>query len=286
MTDTPTDPLVSTEWLAAHINDANVKVLDASFKLPGVLPLPKDDYLAAHLPGAAFFDVDAVSDHSNPLPHMYPSAEQFCRDIGNLGISNADTVVLYDAGGWVAAPRAWWMFLAFGHSNVRILNGGLKKWRAEGRAVESGEVKPKPATFKASYDSNRVRSMQQLIANVESRAEQVIDARAGDRFEGRAPEPRAGIRSGHIPGARNVPYNQLFDAATGTMKPLEDLRAAFTSAGVKLDAPIVTSCGSGVSAGVLTLALYRLGITDTALYDGSWSEWGQEGGPAIATGPA
>ncbi|MBR1361754.1 3-mercaptopyruvate sulfurtransferase [Bradyrhizobium ottawaense] len=286
MTDTPTDPLVSTEWLAAHINDSNVKVLDASFKLPGVLPLPKDDYLAAHLPGAAFFDVDAVSDHSNPLPHMYPSAEQFGRDIGNLGISNADTVVLYDAGGWVAAPRAWWMFLAFGHDNVRILNGGLKKWRAEGRAVESGEVKPKPATFKASYDSNRVRSMQQLIANVESRAEQVIDARAGDRFEGRAPEPRAGIRSGHIPGARNVPYNQLFDAATGTMKPLEDLRAAFTSAGVKLDAPIVTSCGSGVSAGVLTLALYRLGITDTALYDGSWSEWGQEGGPAIATGPA
>jgi thiosulfate/3-mercaptopyruvate sulfurtransferase len=283
---TPTDPLVSTEWLAAHINDANVRVLDASFKLPGVLPLPKDDYLAAHLPGAAFFDVDAVSDHSNPLPHMYPSAEQFGRDIGHLGISNADTVVLYDAGGWVAAPRAWWMLLAFGHSNVRILNGGLKKWRAEGRAVESGEVKPKPQIFKASYDSKRVRSMQQLIANVESRVEQVIDARATDRFEGRAPEPRAGIRSGHIPGARNVPYNQLFDAATGTMKPLDDLRAAFTGAGVKLDAPIVTSCGSGVSAGVLTLALYRLGVTDTALYDGSWSEWGQEKGPPIATGPA
>jgi len=217
---------------------------------------------------------------------MYPSAEQFGRDAGQLGISDADTVVLYDAGGWVAAPRAWWMFLAFGHDNVRILNGGLKKWRAEGRPVESGEVKPKPASFKASYDSNRVRSMQQLIANVDSRAEQVIDARAADRFEGRAPEPRAGIRSGHIPGARNVPYNQLFDAATGEMKPLEDLRAAFTGAGVKLDAPIVTSCGSGVSAGVLTLALYRLGITDTALYDGSWSEWGQEGGPAIATGPA
>jgi len=283
---TPTDPLVSTEWLAAHINDANVKVLDASFKLPGVLPLPKDDYLAAHLPGAVFFDVDAVSDHANPLPHMYPSAEQFGRDVGHLGISNADTVVIYDAGGWVAAPRAWWMFLAFGHGNVRILNGGLKKWRAEGRATDTGETKPKPATFKASYDSKRVRSMQQLIANVESRAEQVIDARAADRFEGRAPEPRAGIRSGHIPGARNVPYNLLFDAATGTMRPLDDLRAAFANAGVKLDAPIVTSCGSGVSAGVLTLALYRLGITDTALYDGSWSEWGQEKGPPIATGPA
>ncbi|MGX1169617.1 thiosulfate/3-mercaptopyruvate sulfurtransferase [Bradyrhizobium sp. USDA 372] len=283
---TATDPLVSTEWLATHIGDANVKILDASFKLPGVLPLPKDDYLAAHLPGAVFFDVDAVSDHSNPLPHMFPSAEQFGRDVGNLGIGNSDTVVLYDAGGWVAAPRAWWMFLSYGHSNVRILNGGLKKWRTEGRATESGEVEPKPATFKARYDANRVRSMQQLIANLESRKEQVIDARAADRFEGRAPEPRPGIRSGHIPGARNVPYNLLFDAATGEMKPLEDLRAAFTNAGVKLDAPIVTSCGSGVSAGVLTLALYRLGITDTALYDGSWSEWGQAGGPAIATGPA
>src|SRR3569623_1641213 len=175
---TPSDPHVTPEWLAAHINDAGVKVLDATFKLPGVLPLPKDDYLAAHLPGAVFFDVDAVSDHSNPLPHMYPSAEQFGRDVGNLGISNADTVVLYDAGGWVAAPRTWWMFLAFGHSNVRILNGGLKKWRAVGRAVESGEVKPKPASFKASYDARRVRSMQQLIANVESRAAQVIAARA------------------------------------------------------------------------------------------------------------
>ena len=283
---TATDPLVSTDWLAAHINDANVKVLDASFKLPGVLPLPKDDYLAAHLPGAVFFDVDAVSDHSNPLPHMFPSAEQFGRDVGNLGISNADTVVLYDAGGWVAGPRAWWMFLSYGHSNVRILKGGLKKWRAEGRATESGEAKPKPATFKASYDAKRVRSMQQLIANVESRAEQVIDARPAERFEGRAAEPRAGIRSGHIPGARNVPYAGLFNAATGEMKPLDDLRAAFTGAGVKLDAPIVTSCGSGVSAGVLTLALYRLGVIDTALYDGSWSEWGQEKGPPIATGPA
>ena len=283
---TKADPLVSTEWLAAHINDANVKVLDASFKLPGVLPLPKDDYLAAHLPGAVFFDVDAVSDHSNPLPHMFPSAEQFGRDVGHLGIGNADTVVLYDAGGWVAAPRAWWMFLSYGHSNVRILNGGLKKWRAEGRATESGEVKPKPATFKASYDAKRVRSMQQLIANVESRAEQVIDARPAERFEGRAAEPRAGIRSGHIPGARNVPYAGLFNAATGEMKPLDDLRAAFASAGVKLDAPIVTSCGSGVSAGVLTLALYRLGVRGSALYDGSWSEWGLPDGPPIATGPA
>jgi thiosulfate/3-mercaptopyruvate sulfurtransferase len=282
----PTDPLVSTEWLAAHINDANVKVVDASFKLPGVLPLPKDDYLAAHIPSAVFFDVDAVSDHSNPLPHMFPSAAQFGRDVGNLGIGNADTVVVYDSGGWVAAPRAWWMFLSYGHDKVRVLDGGLKKWRAEGRPAQSGEVEAKPATFKATFDAKRVRSMQQMIDNVASKAEQVIDARAAERFEGRAPEPRPGIRSGHIPGSHNVPYNQLFDAATGAMKPLDDLRKAFTSAGVKLDAPIVTSCGSGVSAGVLTLALYRLGMEKSALYDGSWSEWGQAGGPPIATGPA
>src|SRR5579859_4771975 len=178
------------------------------------------------------------------------------------------------------------MFLSYGHRNVRILNGGLKKWRAEGRAVESGDVKAKPATFKASYDAKRVRSIEQMIANVKSRAEQVIDARAADRFEGRAAEPRPGIRSGHIPGARNVPYNNLFDSKTGAMKRLDELRKAFTAAGVKLDAPIVTSGGSGVSAGALTIALYRLGVTDTALYDGSWSEWGQSDGPPVATGPA
>lgn len=280
------DPLVSTEWLAAHINDADVKVVDATFKLPGVLPLPKDDYLAGHIPSAVFFDVDAVSDHSNPLPHMFPSAEQFGRDVGGLGISNAGTVVVYDSGGWVAAPRAWWMFLSYGHDKIRVLNGGLKKWRAEGRPVQSGEVKPKSATFKATFDAKRVRSMREMVANVASKGEQVIDARAAERFEGRAAEPRPGIRSGHIPGSRNVPYNQLFDPATGAMKPLDDLRKAFTAAGVTLDAPIVTSCGSGVSAGVLTLALYRLGVEKSALYDGSWSEWGQAGGPPIATGPA
>src|SRR5262245_54584975 len=149
---TITDPLVSTEWLSAHIDDANVKVVDATFKMPGVLPLPKDDYLALHIPGAAFFDVDAVSDHSNPLPHMFPSAGQFGRDVGALGIGNDDTVVVYDAGGWVAGPRAWWMFLSFVKS-VHLLNGGLKKWVAEGRKVESGQVTPKPATFKATFDA-------------------------------------------------------------------------------------------------------------------------------------
>jgi thiosulfate/3-mercaptopyruvate sulfurtransferase len=280
------DPLVSTDWLAARLNDANVKVVDASFKMPGVTPLPKDDYLKAHIPGAVFFDVDAVSDHDNPLPHMFPSAEQFGRDIGALGIGNGDMVVVYDAGGWVAGPRAWWMFLSYGHSQVRVLDGGLKKWLAEGRPVDAGAATLQPVTFKAAFDARRVRSMQQMVANVASKAEQVIDARASDRFEGRVAEPRPGLRPGHIPGSRNVPYNKLFDLATGTMKPVDELRAAFSGAGVKLDAPIVTSCGSGVSAVVLTLALYRLGVENPALYDGSWSEWGLPHGPAIATGPA
>jgi thiosulfate/3-mercaptopyruvate sulfurtransferase len=280
------DPLVSTDWLAAHLSDANVKVVDASFKMPGVLPLPKDDYLKAHIPGAVFFDVDAVSDHDNPLPHMFPGAEQFGRDVGALGVGNGNVVVVYDSGGWVAGPRAWWMFLAYGHRQVRVLDGGLKKWRAEARTVESGAVTPKPATFKAAFDAKRVRSMQQMVANVASKAEQVIDARASDRFEGRVAEPRPGLRSGHIPGSRNVPYNKLFDAATGAMKPVDELRAAFSGAGVKLDAPIVTSCGSGVSAAVLTLALYRLGVENPALYDGSWSEWGLSDGPPVATGLA
>jgi len=286
MTTTTDDPLVSTEWLAAHFDDPKIRIIDASFKMPGILPLTKDDYLASHIPGAVFFDVDAVSDHSNPLPHMFPDAEQFGRDVGALGIGNDNTVVLYDSGGWVAAPRVWWMFLSFGHQNVRILNGGLKKWRAEGRKVESGPVTTKPATFKATFDPLLTRSVQQMVANLASHAEQVLDARANDRYQGKVAEPRPGLRSGHIPGSLSIPYNQLFDASTGAMKSLDELRTVFLGAGVKLDTPIVTSCGSGVSAPVLTLALYRLGVRGTGLYDGSWSEWGMADGPPVATGPA
>jgi thiosulfate/3-mercaptopyruvate sulfurtransferase len=217
---------------------------------------------------------------------MFPSAAQFGRDVGALGIGNDSTVVVYDAGGWVAGPRAWWMFLSFGHSDVRVLDGGLKKWIAEGRPVDSGEVKPKPNSFKARFDKTYVRSIEQMVANLDSGKEQVIDARPSARFAGSAPEPRAGLRSGHIPGSRNVPYADLFDAGTGAMKPLDELRKAFAAAGVDMARPIVTSCGSGVSALVLTLALYRLGVRGTALYDGSWSEWGLEAGPPVVTGPA
>jgi thiosulfate/3-mercaptopyruvate sulfurtransferase len=280
------DPLVSTDWLSARIDDPRVKVIDATFKLPGMLPLPIDDYLAAHIPGAVFFDVDAVSDHNNPRPHMYPDAAQFARDIAALGISTGDTVVAYDSGSWVAAPRAWWMFLSFGYRDVKVLDGGLKKWTDEGRPTHSGKVTPKPGKFAASLDPGTIRSQQQVLANIQTRAEQLVDARPRGRFEGTAPEPRPESRSGHIPGSRNLPYAELFDAKTGAMKPLEDLRRAFTGAGVDLTKPIVTTCGSGVSALVLTLALYRLGVRETALYDGSWAEWGLPDGPPVATGPA
>ncbi len=279
------DPLVSTEWLAAHLRDPHVKILDASFKMPGVLPLAKDDFETAHIPGAAYFDVDAIADHANALPHMFPDAEQFGRDVGALGVGNGDTVVVYDSGGWVAAPRVWWMFLSFGHDDVRVLDGGFKKWIAEGRPVESGKSAPKAASFKAVFNGKRVRSKQDILANLASKTEQVVDARARERFEGEAKEPWPGRRMGHIPGSFNVPYASLFDAATGAMKPIEQLRAAFASADVDLRKPIVTSCGSGVSASVLSLALFRLGVENAALYDGSWAEWGLPDGPPLVTGP-
>ena len=286
MTSSTDDPLVSTDWLAARLDHPRTKIIDATFKLPGMLPLPIDEYLGAHIPGAVFFDVDAIADHKNVLPHMYPDAAQFAKDVAALGISSGDTVVAYDSGSWVAAPRVWWMFLSFGYPNVKVLDGGLKKWLREGRPTHSGKVIPKLGKFQAKLDSSYLRSQQELVDNLQTHAEQVIDARPGPRFEGSGAEPRAGLRGGHIPGSRSVPYAGLFDAATGSMKPLEALRQAFQSAGVDLAKPIVTTCGSGVSALVLTLALYRLGVRGSALYDGSWSEWGLPDGPVLATGPA
>jgi thiosulfate/3-mercaptopyruvate sulfurtransferase len=232
------------------------------------------------------FDVDTVCDHSVALPHMYPDAGQFARDVEALGISSGDTVVAYDAGSWMAAPRAWWMFLSFGHADIRVLDGGLNKWIAEGRPTEAGPAAPHPGRFDAVLDPTFVRSQAQLVANLDTGAEQVVDARAADRFEGRAAEPRPGLRGGHIPGSRNLPFGELIDPASGTMKPLGALRQAFAQAGVDLDRPVVTTCGSGVSAAVLTLGLYRLGVRGSALYDGSWSEWGLPDGPPVATGPA
>lgn len=280
------DPLVSTDWLAAHLGDPHVKIIDASYKMPGVTPLPSEDFLTAHIPGAVFFDVGTIADMTDVRPHMYPTARQFADDVGALGISSSDTVVAYDSGAWVAAPRAWWMFLSFGHRNVKVLDGGLQKWRSEGRKIDTGRATPKPGKFTATLDTNFVRSKDQLVGNLDTHAEQLIDARPKPRFEGTVAEPWPGRRPGHIPGSRNVPYGELFDAKTGAMKPLEELRKSFDNAGIDLQKPIVTTCGSGVSAAVLTLALYRLGVRGSALYDGSWAEWGLPDGPAVATGPA
>jgi thiosulfate/3-mercaptopyruvate sulfurtransferase len=248
--------------------------------------LPADDFLAAHIPGAVFFNVNTVADPDSPLPHMYPKGEQFARDVAALGISSNNLVVAYDSGGWVAAPRAWWMFLSFGHTNVKVLDGGLKKWRHEGRPVQSGPVSPQPGRFNATLDATTTRSKAQMVDNLTSQNEQVIDARARNRFEGSVAEAWPGRRSGHIPSSLNLPYNDLFDAETGTMKPATELKRLFTNEGLDLQRPVVTTCGSGVSAAVLTLALYRLGVRGSALYDGSWAEWGLPDGPAIATGSA
>jgi len=283
---TSDDPLVSTEWLASRLDDPKVRVIDASFKMPGVTPLAQDDFLAVHIPGAVFFNVETICDHDNPLPHMYPGAEQFARDVAALGISSDDLVVAYDSGSFLAAPRAWWMFLSFGHRNVKVLDGGLQKWRAERRALQSGPVTPKPGRFTATFDPSFLRTKAQIVDNLASHREQLIDARARNRFEGSAPEPRPGLRSGHIPASLSLPSSELYDARTGLMKPLPELRALFEREGLDLTRPVVTTCGSGVSAAVLTLGLCRLGVHGSALYDGSWSEWGLPDGPPIATGPA
>src|SRR5580658_6704688 len=202
MTTSTDDPLVSTDWLAARLDDPKVRIIDASYKMPGVLPLPSDDYLGAHIPGAVFFNVNTIADPNDPRPHMYPGAEQFARDVSALGISSGDTVVAYDSGAWVAAPRAWWMFLSFGHPKVKVLDGGLQKWLREGRPTHSGKVMPKPGKFRAKLDPGYVRSQQQLVRNLETHAEQLVDARPRARFEATVAEPRPGLRGGHIPGSR------------------------------------------------------------------------------------
>lgn len=283
---TAEEPLVSTAWLAERLGDPKVRVIDASFKLPGMTPRPDVEFREAHIPGAVYFDVETICDQDNALPHMFPSAQQFARDVSALGISSDDLVVAYDSGSWLAAPRAWWMFLAFGHRNVRVLDGGLQKWRAEGRAIESGVPTPKPGRFTAVLDPSLLRSKAQIVDNLAAQREQLIDARARNRFEGSAPEPRPGLRAGHIPGSRSLPSSEMYNAATGLMKSPDELRALFAREGLDLERPVVTTCGSGISAVVLTLGLYRLGIRNTALYDGSWSEWGLPDGPPVATGPA
>jgi thiosulfate/3-mercaptopyruvate sulfurtransferase len=279
MSDTD-DVLVSSAWLKAHLADPSLRLIDGSYKMPGVTPTAAEDHARAHIPGAIFFDIDAIADHATKLPHMLPTAVQFARDVGALGIGDAHRIVIYDAGNWMGAPRVWWTFRAFGRNDVRILDGGLKKWLAEGGEVTSAKTTPAPVAFTAHFDAALVRSRAQMAANLAGQAEQVVDARSNERFRGAVAEPWPGRRSGRIPESFNVPFGILSDPATGELKSPAELRRAFEAAGIDLDRPVVTSCGSGVTAAALNVALARIGRSHTALYDGSWAEWGlPEGGP-------
>ena len=278
------EALVETAWLAAHLNDPTLRILDGSFTLPGVSPSGPELYARQHIPGATFFDIEAIRDTDNPLPHMLPDAATFAAAMSRLGVGNDHKVVVYDAFGLTSAPRVWWTLRVFGHRDVAILNGGLPKWLAEGRAVTADVPKFPPATFNAKLDKSRVRNKAQMLANLKSKQEQVIDARSAGRFSGEAPEPRAGLRGGHIPGSLSLPSDQLIDKTTRTVLPAEALAAKFRAAGLDPARPAATTCGSGVTASALAFGMVLLGWPEPAVYDGSWSEWGLPGDTPVETG--
>jgi thiosulfate/3-mercaptopyruvate sulfurtransferase len=264
--------LKSTDWLAGKLGEANVVPVDGSYYLPTQKRDARAEYLAAHIPGAVFFDINAVADHSTDLPHMLPGPDQFAAATGTLGIAETDTIVVYDGTGLYSAPRVWWTFRTFGAKNVFILDGGFAAWKAEGRPTEAGEVKRKPATFKAEMDTGAVAMVADVQMALNAGDVQIVDARSAGRFAGREAEPRQGLRSGHMPGAHNVPFTEIVE--NGRLASHEKIAAAFAKAGVDPDKPIITSCGSGVTAVVLALGLEALGKPPARVYDGSWSEWG------------
>jgi thiosulfate/3-mercaptopyruvate sulfurtransferase len=269
----PTDPLVDTAWLAAYLTAPDVKIADATWFLPTLGRNAKQEYAQAHIPGAVFFDIDDIADEASPLPHMLPDAVKFSSRMRRLGLGDGTRIVLYDNNQFSASARAWWMLRLFGHPDVVVLNGGLAKWRAEGRPVTDQPVVPREAHFTARQNNLLVRELEQMRANLLSRREQVVDARSRGRFTGVEPEPRAGLRGGHIPSSVSLPHLELL-SGDGTLLPEPEMRRRFVAAGIDLTRPIVTTCGSGVTASTLALALYRLGRDDVAVYDGSWSEWG------------
>ncbi|WP_367194871.1 3-mercaptopyruvate sulfurtransferase [Amorphus sp. 3PC139-8] len=269
--------LIEPEELAAALADPSVVVVDATFTMPGVSPTAAELYKAGHIPGARFFDIDAIADPDSALPHMLADPSVFETTVGAMGISNETDVIVYDAPGMLSAGRVWWNFRIMGHQRVRVLNGGLRAWRQEGRPVTEEVPVIEPATFRATFAPALLRNRQQLLDNVATQAEQVIDARAAERFSAEVPEPREGLRSGHIPGSLNVPSALLSDPESGRMKSPAELSALFEQAGLGSDRPIVTTCGSGVTAGALYFALHLIGRDDVAVYDGSWSEWGLPG---------
>jgi thiosulfate/3-mercaptopyruvate sulfurtransferase len=263
--------LVSTEWLADHLGD--VRVVDASWYMPDEKRNPAAEFEAGHIPGAVFFDIDAIADHATDLPHMLPAPGEFSKAVGALGIGDGEAVIVYDGSGIFSAPRVWWMLKAMGHDKAKVLDGGFPKWTREGRAVETGPAKPSAKFFTAIPKPAIIRDLAAVTGIVQDKTAQLVDARSAGRFTGAEAEPRAGVRGGHMPGAANVHFRALL-SESGTFKPDTELRTIFAKAGVALDRPIVTSCGTGVTAAIVMLALEEIGARDVALYDGSWTEWG------------
>jgi thiosulfate/3-mercaptopyruvate sulfurtransferase len=264
--------LVTTQWLADHLDAPDIVVVDGSYYLATMKRNAREEYLAAHIPGAVFFDIDGISDHTSDLPHMLPRPEAFASAMRGLGIGDGQTIVVYDGVGLYGAARVWWTFRVFGAKDVLILDGGFPKWKAEGRPIDFGEVKRLPRHFTARMDHAAVAGLADVQKALASGSAQVVDARAAERFRGQAPEPRPHLRSGRMPGSLNVPYQGLIE--DGRLAPPERLAAAFAAGGVDTGKPIITSCGSGVTAAILTFALDALGKEQGSVYDGSWSEWG------------
>ncbi|MBV9996789.1 MAG: 3-mercaptopyruvate sulfurtransferase [Caulobacteraceae bacterium] len=276
-------PLVSTDWLAERLGEPSVAILDASWRMPAEGRDPRAEYAEGHIPGAVFFDIDQIADHAGDLPHMLPSPQEFATAVRRLGVGPQSLVVAYDSLGLFSAPRVWWSFRAMGHADVFVLDGGLRKWIAEGRAVETGWRESPHGEFKAHPRPELVRSLAEVRSLLETGAAQLVDARSAARFRGEAPEPRPGVRPGHMPGALNVPWASLIEP-DGTLAQPPALQAAFRTAGIDLAHPIVTTCGSGISAALLALALARIGRPDVAVYDGSWTEWGGRADTPIVVG--
>ena len=275
--------LVSTSWLMAHLKDPDLRLLDASWYLPDMARNGREEYNNAHIPGARFFDIDEVSDHRSELPHMVPPVEKFMSRVRAMGVGDGHQIVVYDGAGLFSAARVWWLFQLMGHSDIAVLDGGLPKWQAEGHPTEDMAPVIRDRHMTVRRQNQMVRDVTQVSAAAKLGDYEIIDARAATRFAGTAPEPRAGLRSGHIPGSKNVCYCDLL-RSDNTMKDPDVLRQVFVDAGVDLAKPAITSCGSGVTAAILNLAMQRIGKTNHSLYDGSWSEWGMSPTLPVATG--